>query len=145
MTTGQPSGQPSGRPSRHPTSQPSSLPSTQPSCQPSTQPTNNPTSNPTSFMNEGIWYRFAAGVASDSFFGAAWLSSSACVLVGRQLTDGKISYSVNRGAIWNQRVVTGFPLSDVASFVSPDGKGYYLAVSKYFSPIIQESIGIVCV
>jgi photosystem II stability/assembly factor-like uncharacterized protein len=73
---------------------------------------------PTGALYNSVWFQVTAGENSDAYFGATWTSSLDCVLVGRQFFDGVIVYSQDRGVSWSRTLQSGYPLTDVASFVS---------------------------
>ena len=76
-----------------------------------------------------MWGITKAGVASDSYLGADWGSSSEVVMVGRNFFDGVVVYSLDRGSTWDRVVFEGDTLADVAAIAGTEGT-YFIAAAN---------------
>ena len=87
---------------------PSSTPTGHPSPKPvvGLVPTFQPTAIPTATLINGAFIAKATGSTLNAYVSATWLSSTICIMVGSQDSDGLISVSTNAGSTWSSTVIS---------------------------------------
>ena len=87
---------------------PSSMPTGKPSPKPvvGNIPTFTPTAIPTGAFVEGEWFEKATDSTLNAYTGATWVSSTICIMVGSQGSDGVLSVSTNAGSTWSSTTVS---------------------------------------